>query len=242
MREIPALLIAIVLLVVPVSAGFSVSYALVSPDGNLTDGSLVTVTCEIPRDGILTGDQLVLATDLMEPAWDPVVMVRGQETAVKPASATENSITINGAIFRYPAPVKANLRVRLTGTVPPNHTTSQRLLAVNQIDSEGTPYAYPTGYTLPMPGAPSGEPAQPPQVLSTPLIIPVYTVPAETTPVLFPADTEAAGPAPATEKPVNVRTPFPAATTPAAAAPAGPLSGITAAVIALCLAQHAARR
>lgn len=211
-------------------AGFSVSYTFVNPQGNLTDGTPVTVTCGIPRTGVLPYDQLVFSTDLNDPVWEPVVVARGQETPVHPAATTADSVTINGAVFSSPAPVQAELRMKLRGTVPYNHTTGQRLLAIRQIDADGFPYAYPSGFLLPMPGAPPKDLQETTLVTATPLIIPVYTGTLSETPAAVPADTFS--PPVSSAKRIVART-LPPESTPAAAVPGGPL--MVCAAVALVL-------
>ena len=218
-------------------AGFSVSYTFIDPQGNLTDGTPVTVTCGIPRAGVLPYDQLVFATDLADPVWEPVVVARGQETPVKPAAATADSVTINGAIFSSPAPVQAELRMKLRGTVPYNHTTGQRLLAIRQIDADGFPYAYPSGFLLAMPGAPPKDLPETTLVTATPLIIPVYTGTLSET--AAPSDTSSPVPVPATKR-IVART-LPPEATPAAAVPGGPLMVWVAAALALLYFRRAGR-
>lgn len=235
MKKILVAGIAIVLLGIQCAAcaGFSVSYTFVDPSGNLTDGTPVTVTCGIPRAGVLLYDQLVFATDLDDPVWEPMVVARGQETPVKPAATTGDSVTINGAVFNYPSPVQAELMMTVKGTVPYNHTTGQRLLSVKQIDADGFEYASPTGYTLPMPGAPSkNNPLTNLTAHATPAIIQVHTSTIPETPAPGPADTLSNGTVPAVKKIVVARTLRPD-TTPAPAAPARPLAACAAAGIAL---------
>jgi hypothetical protein len=127
MKNLLFLWIVILLLCVPGVSGFSVSSVNVNPSGDLKDGAPVTVTCEIPRTGILLYDQLVITTDLDTPVWDPVVIVREQETPLNPAFAHGNILTLNGAVYNYPAAVPVKVRVVLKGTVPRNHTTSPAL-------------------------------------------------------------------------------------------------------------------
>lgn len=219
MRKLLLLGIAMVLLGVQGVSGFSVSYASVNPPGDLEDGTPVTVTCEIPRTGILLYDQLEITTDLDTPAWDPVIIVRNQETPVTPASLHGNMLTLNGAVCNYPSAVPVKIRVTVKGTVPYNHTTSQRLLGIRQLDAEGTEYAYPSGYTLPMPGSPlltipeTGTiPATPAENLLAEDTIPV-------TPAPVPADIFPVTTVKAPEKTVSVPTAWPPGT-PAAAWPA----------------------
>ena len=222
MKNLLFLGIAIVLLGVQGVSGFSVSSASVNPSGDLKDGTPVTVTFEIPRTGIQLYDQLVITTDLDTPVWDPVVIVTGQETPINPAFAHGNTLTINGAIYNYPSAVQAKVRVMVKGTVPYNHTTSQRLVNIRQLDAEGTEYAYPSGYSLPMPGSPQLALTETGATPAAPTQKPVYedTVPATLAPV--PADTSPITIVPAPRKTVAVPTAWPVSTT-AAAAPANPL-------------------
>jgi hypothetical protein len=81
-------------------------------------------------------------------------MVRDKEIPVSPASAHGNTLILNGALYNYPSSIPVKVRVTVQGSVPPNHTASQRLLDIRQVDAEGTGYAYPSGYSLPMPGSP----------------------------------------------------------------------------------------
>ena len=222
MRNLLLLGIAIILLGVQGVSGFSVSSASVNPSGDLEDGTPVTVTCEISRAGILLYDQLVITTDLNTPAWDPVVIVRNQETPVTPASAHGNTLTLNGAVCNYPSAVPVKVRVTVKGTVPYNHTTSQRLLDIRQLDAEGTEYAYPSGYILPMPGSPALTLPQTDTIPVTPAKIPLAedTVPAVPAPV--PADSSPGTNARTPEKTVGVPTAWPTGIQ-TAAGPAGPL-------------------
>ena len=214
--------IAIVLLGVQGVSGFSVSPVSVNPSGDLREGTPVTVKFDIPRAGIQLYDQLVITTDLDNPVWDPVVLVRDQETPVNPASAQGNTLIINGAVYNYPPAIPVKVRVMVKGTVPSNRTTSLRLLNIRQLDAEGTGYAYPSGYTLPMPGSP-------PQTFSetdtTPAIptkkpLPMDTISALLTPA--PTDSSQITTVPAPKKAVSVPITWPAST-PAAAWPAEPL-------------------
>jgi hypothetical protein len=180
----------------------------------------VSVTFEIARTGIQLYDQLVITTDLDAPVWDPVVIVTGQETPLNPAFAQGSTLTINGAVYNYPSAVPVKVRVNVKGTVPYNHTTSQRLLNIRQLDAEGIEYAYPSGYSLPMPGTPSLALSGIETTQTTPTENPVYedTVPATPTPV----PSESAPPiatVPAPRKTMAVPTPWPTST-PSAAAPA----------------------
>ena len=222
LKDLLIVWIAIVLLGVQGVVGFSVSNISVNPAGDLKDGAPVTVTCEIPRTGVLLYDQLVITTDLDTPRWDPVVIVRGREIPVNPASAPGNTLTLNGAVYNYPPAVPVNVRVKLNGTVPHNHTTSQVLLNIRQLDAEGSEYAYPSGYILPMPGSPPRSLHETDTIPVTPAKKPVTenTVPA--TPAPVPTDSSPVTPLRAPEKTVSVPTMLPTGT-PKAAGPAGPL-------------------
>lgn len=219
MRNLLLFGIAIVLLGVQGVSGFSVSSASVNPSGDLEDGTPVTVTCEIPRAGILLYDQLEITTDLQAPVWDPVIIVRNQETPITPASAHGNTLTLNGAVYNYPSAVPVNVRVTVKGTVPYNHTTSQRLLGIRQLDAEGTEYAFPSGYILSMPGSPPLAIPETNTVMATPAENPLAgdTVPA--TPAPVPADTFLVTTVEAPEKIVSFPTAGPTGTL-AAAGPA----------------------
>jgi hypothetical protein len=214
--------IAIVLLGVQGVSGFSVSTVSVNPSGDLKDGAPVIVTCEIPRTGILLYDQLVITTDLDNPRWDPVVVVRDQEIPVNPASTSGNTLILNGAVYNYPSAVPAKVRVTMKGTVPDNHTTSQRLLNIRQLDAEGTEYAYPSGYILPMPGSPPLPLHETDMIPAKPAKNPATenSVPATLRPV--PVDSSPVTTTRAPEKTVSVPTALPAST-PKAARPAEPL-------------------
>jgi hypothetical protein len=226
--------IAIVLLSVQAVSGFSVSYAGVNPSGDLKDGTPVTVTCEIPRAGILLYDQLVITTDLDTPAWDPVVIVRNQEIPVTPASIHGNTLALNGALYNYPSAVPVKVRMTVKGTVPYNHTTSQRLLDIRQLDAEGTEYAYPSGYILPMPGSPALTLPATETIPATPAKNPPAedTVPAIPAPV--PADSLPVTTDQAPKKTVAVPTAWPTGT-PASAWPAEqPLVFLAIGIVVYC--------
>lgn len=241
MKNLLFLGIAIVLLGTQGVAGFSVSAVIVNPSGDVKDRTPVTVTFEIPRAGILTYDQLVITTDLDSPAWDPVVIVRDNETPVTPASANGNTLIINGAVYNEPPPVPVKLRVSVRGTVPVNHTANQTLLDIRQIDPEGTEYAYPSGYHLPMPGSPSVNVSETSTIPATPAENPVpeVTVPAMLTPVPEGSPANATVAAPRTT--VSLPTPLPGRT-PAAAVPAEPLVVFGAAGIVAYLVRKPAGR
>jgi hypothetical protein len=222
MKKNLIILILIALIIVQGVSGFSVSSVRVNPSGDLRDGTPVTVTFEIPRTGILLYDQLVITTDLDTPVWDPVVRVRDQETPLNPAFAHGNTLTINGAEYHYPSGVQVTVRVIMNGTVPYNHTPSQKLLDIRQLDAEGSGYAYPSGYTLPMPGSPAPTLSETDTEPATPAKNPVseHTIPATLTRV-------PAGTSPITTLPVAGETrSIPTAgtgSTPAAAGPSEPL-------------------
>lgn len=231
MRKYLFFRIAIVLLCIPGVAGFSVSSVTVIPPGYPDDLTQVTITCEIPRTGILVYDQLVFTTGLSSPVWEPVVIVHDSETPVTPAAMDGNRLILNGAALNFPEPVPAKLRVSVSGTVPANHTADQVLLDIRQIDSAGTPYAYPAGnYTVPMPASPS---ADVPGAVGTTVpaagettvgqTIPATTVPITAEPVVSDA---------IRELPATLPTPLPAAT-PEKAAPAGLPAALGATMIAL---------
>jgi hypothetical protein len=222
MRNLLLLGIAIILMGVQGASGFSVSSASVNPSGDLEDGTPVTVTCEIPRTGILLYDQLEIITDLDAPAWDPIVIVRNQETPVTPASVHGNTLTLNGALYNYPSAVPVKVRVRVKGTVPYNHTTSQRLLGIRQLDAEGTEYAYPSGYSLRMPGSPLLALPQTGTIPATPAENPLTEETVHTTPAMVLADIIPVTAVAAPEKTGSVPTAGPTGTT-AAAWPAEPL-------------------
>jgi hypothetical protein len=222
MRNLLLLGIAIVLLGVQGVSGFSVSYASVTPSGDLEDGTPVTVTCEIPRAGILLYDQLEITTDLQTPEWNPVVIVRNQEIPVTPASSHGNTLTLNGVVYNYPSAVPVKVRVIVKGTVPYNHTTSQRLLVIRQLDAEGTEYAYPSGYTLPMPGSPPLAISETDTIPEKPAETPISEDTEPPIPASTPADSAPATPILNPETIVSVPTAWPTGT-PTAAGPAEPL-------------------
>lgn len=230
MRERFVLFIAIVLMCTQGVAGLIVSSFTIVPPGDIGDRTPVTVTCEIPRTGILLYDQLVIVTDLDSPVWEPVVMVHDRETPVAPASRDGNRLVLNGAVFNYPEPVPVKLRLIVKGRVPANHTANQTLLDIRQIDSGGIPYAWPSGnFTLPMPGPLSGNASE--TVVTTEswaeVPFPEFTVPAPSSQV-----TRESSPATTTHE-LSLPSPLPGGATPKKAAPAGPLAIAVAAGIAV---------
>jgi len=243
MRERFVLFIAIVLLCTQGVAGFTVSSFTVVPPGDVGDRTPVTVTCEIPRTGILLYDQLVIVTDLDSPVWEPVIVVHDRETPVAPASRDGNRLILNGAAFNYPEPVPVKLRLIVKGSVPANHTVNQTLLDIRHTDSGGTPYAWPSGnFTLPMPGPLSGTvpetgaPTEP----AAEVPFPEYTVPASSSPATteFPPATTTPEP----EKTLSLPTPLPEGTKPKKAAPASPLAIAGAAGIAMLIVRKSSLR
>ncbi|OPX63108.1 MULTISPECIES: hypothetical protein [unclassified Methanoregula] len=226
------LFIAIIFMSTQGAAGFTVSWFAVVPPGDLEDRTMVTITCEIPRTGILLYDQLVIVTDLDSPVWEPVVIVHDRETPVTPASQDGNRLVLNGAAFNYPEPVPAKLRLIVKGWVPANHTANQTLLDIRQIDSGGIPYAWPSGnFTLPMPGLPTGTV---PVLPATTIPIPEETLTPYTMPAIqLPSPAESL-PAAAGTNPEKTRvlpTPLPD-TRPKKTASAGPLVVLAAVGIA----------
>jgi hypothetical protein len=131
-------------------------------------------------------------------------------------------LILNGAVYNYPSAVPVKVRVKVNGTVPYNHTTSQRLLNIMQLDAEGYEYAYPSGYILLMPGSPPLPLHETDTIPATPAKNPVTenTIPAMPAPV--PADSSPVTPLRAPEKTMTVPTASPAST-PAAARPGEPL-------------------
>jgi hypothetical protein len=242
MKKIHFLWIAIVLLGIQGVSGFSVSLVSMSPSGDLKDGTPVTVTFEIPRTGIGVYDQLVLASDLDTPAWDAVVIEQSQQIPVNPSSAHGNKLTLNGALYNYASAIPVKVRVKMTGTVPFNHTPDQRLLDIRQFDADGTEYAYPTGYSLPMTGSPIpavSETEMLPATTAAENPVSETTAPAALAPV--PADSSTVTTAPAPRKTVAVPTAWPGST-PAAAAPAGlPVVFGAVGIAGYCLRQKPGR-
>ena len=222
MKNLLFLGIAVVLMVVPSVSGFSVSSVSVDPSGDLKNGTPVTVTCEIPRTGILLYDQLVITTDLDTPRWDSVVIVRDQETPLNPAFATGNMFAINGAVYNYPPGVQVKVRVALKGTVPYNRTTNQTLLKIRQLDAEGTGYAFPSGYSLPMPGLPPRTIQETKTIPATMAKSPVAEDTAPATMASVPVDPSPVRTVLVPKTTVSVPTAWPTGT-PAAAWPAEPL-------------------
>lgn len=214
-------------------AGLSVSVTGLTPSGDLSDGTPVTVTFDIARTGIRLYDQLVITTDLENPVWDPRVIVRDQETPVTPAAANGKTLTLNGALYNYPSAIAVKVRVTVNGTIPFNHTASQDLLRIRQLDADGTEYAYPSGFTLPMAG--SGSP-----VATVPLTRPVTAVTTETaiddipgTPTEVREVSSRITTVPPPKKTLPVPTAWP--TTTPAAAPGGPAVALGAIGIGLYL-------
>jgi hypothetical protein len=233
MREILILFIATVLFSAQGAAGFSVLSVTVVPPGALEDRTPVEITCEIPRAGILLYDQLVFTTDLDSPAWQPVIIIHDQEMAVTPASRDGDRLVLNGAAFNSPEPVPVTLRVSVRGMVPVNHTENQTLLDIRQIDSDGTPYAWPSGnFTVPMPGPASPDVTE----AGMTLVLPADTIATRQTVLVtaapVPSETVVSGTA--HEKLLILPTPLPV-TTPEKAAPAGLPVALMAAGIAMYL-------
>lgn len=156
--------------------GFSVSAVTISPSGELVAGTPVTVAFDIPCKDVRLYDQLVIATDLNNPVWDTRVVTRDKEIAVPSAFIRANTLTIPGAVFNLQAGVQGAVHIRLDGTMPWDLSAGRNVLHIRQLDADGTEYAYPAGFDLPMPlpGAttPVSTPAEPE---------PVTTIPAQTT-------------------------------------------------------------
>jgi hypothetical protein len=156
--------------------GFSVSAVTMNPSGDLVAGTPVTVTFDIPCKDVRLYDQLVIATDLNDPVWDTRTVIKDKEIAVPSAFIRGNTLTIPGAVFNLQAGVQGAVHIRLDGTMPWDLSAGRNLLHIRQLDADGTEYAYPAGFDLPMPLPPATTPVSTPTEPE-----PVTTIPAQTT-------------------------------------------------------------
>jgi hypothetical protein len=159
-------------------SGFSVSAVTINPPGELFAATPVTVSFDIPCKDIQLYDQMVITTDLVNPVWDTRLVTDFKDTPVRSAFPQGNSLTIPGAVFNLQGMKKGTVHIELNGMVPWGPSAGRNLLRIRQMDAEGSPYAYPSGFSLsmsilptptpsPLPtGTETGTPVQPTEIPS----------------------------------------------------------------------------
>jgi hypothetical protein len=152
--------ILVCLMSVPGVVGFSVSAVTINPAGELFNDTPVSVAFDVYGEDIELYDQLIITTDLKNPAWDTRLVTNGKDTPVISAFQDGNTLTIPGAVFNQRPGVKGTVHVQLDGIVPPE-SSSKYLLHTRHVDAGGTEYAYPSGFDLSMyvPPTPTPSPA-----------------------------------------------------------------------------------
>jgi hypothetical protein len=138
-RIVPAILLLIVCLTLPVAA-FTVSSVTVDPPGNQAPGTPMTVrsVIDFPRTGsnvtFPAANELQMSTDLTSPYWVPVLVLDGKEIRLEIKSGGETTVT--GYYLSYPAYQDVQLMVTVTGNVPDNPVPSQNLLKIEETDAD----------------------------------------------------------------------------------------------------------
>jgi hypothetical protein len=166
--------------------GFSVSAVTITPPGELSAATPVTVSFAIPCEDIQLYDQLVITTDLVNPVWDTRLVTDFQDTPVRSAFPQGNALTIPGAVFNLQGMKKGAVHIQLNGLVPWDPSAGRNLLRIRQMDADGSAYAYPSGFSLPMSISMAPSPAPLPTEPET--VTPVQTTEVPSSEDLIPAE------------------------------------------------------
>ena len=153
--------------------GFSVSAVTINPPGELFAATPATVSFDIPCKDIQLYDQLLITTDLVNPVWEARLVTDFKDTPVRSAIPQGNTLTIPGAVFNLQGMKKGTVRIQLNGMVPWNPSAGRNLLRIQQMDADGSSYAYPSGFSLSMSISPAPSPAPLPTEPET--VTPVQT-------------------------------------------------------------------
>jgi hypothetical protein len=175
------LLSALVLVSAPAAANVVQQTVSFSPNPPLIPGGQqkVVATYYVIPAGSTTfpsSNQLQMQTDLQNAQW--VIQVTLDGTNAARQTATGNAAFLNGALLAYPTTQTVGFTVTVTGTVPPDATSSVMLLQVEQLDniSNVVPgsvltITQPVAGTSPLPATPSAGPTLTP-ALSPPVPAP----------------------------------------------------------------------
>lgn len=134
------LLLIIFVACIQTATAFTVSQVSVSPAGDLTPGTRVTVsfTVQFSASGgetFPTAGTLDMYTDLDSPRWNAVLVLNNIDNP-QPLDNKKN-VYLTGWILSYPSnEVEENLRVTLEGDAPPvTTTTNKTIVRVQELDS-----------------------------------------------------------------------------------------------------------
>ena len=133
--------VAFLLCVQAVSA-FTVSSVTVTPAGDLTPGTAVTVSYKVDfqSSGSTTfssSNDLQMTTDLANPKWTYTILLDGVENPRQPTGG--KSIMLTGFELSYKSGVEESIRVTLEGTAPSvDKTTDKSIVKIQELDSSGS--------------------------------------------------------------------------------------------------------
>ncbi len=140
MKPVPQLVLAVFLLWVCLTPGVSAYTvtSLVNPPGYQAAGTPMTVSVTIDLSSAIKetfpqAGELQMSTDLLNPHWVPVLDLDGAETRFPDESG--NALIISGWYLSYPPRTNEQLKVIVTGTIPPNPSPRQYLIKIQEMDS-----------------------------------------------------------------------------------------------------------
>jgi len=132
---------AVLFLVCPVTAAYSLSNSSYSPDTLLTPNNSETVsaTFYLLPSGTVTfvkSHSLQLSTGLADADWEIQVVLDGRNAAYQTGSG--NATFVNGILLSYPTSHDVSLGVTVNGTVPAGSTGSITVLQVEELDNSNS--------------------------------------------------------------------------------------------------------
>jgi len=169
---ISSALIALLLLVTPAAATFTLSAVSYAPNPPLVIGGQQQVTAAyyIGPSGSTTfikGHELQMQTGLVNARWNIQVLQNGRNAAQQ--SASGSAAFVNGEILSYPNSNDVSLQVTVDGVVPQPQSGQVMLLQAEEIDTTGN-VVPGSVITLSQPVA--GQP-----VTAVPTVLPTLTPP-----------------------------------------------------------------
>ncbi len=167
-------LIALLLLVTPVTATYTLTDVSYAPNPPLVTGGQqhLTATYYIGPSGSTTfikGHELQMQTDLVDARWNIQVILNGRNAAQQ--SASGSAAFVNSEILSYPNSNEVILQVTVDGTVP-QASGPVMLLQVEEIDNSNNVVP---GSAITLSQTVAGQPATAEQTMLptlTPAIIP----------------------------------------------------------------------
>jgi hypothetical protein len=135
-----AVFLSVLFVLIPSVSAFSVSQISVSPTGDLTPGTSVSVSLTIQfaasqGETFPSGSTMDLYTELENPKWSAVLSLNGIESP-QPLDSKKN-VYLTGWILSYPSSdYEENLRLTLEGVAPAvTQTTNKTIIRVQELDS-----------------------------------------------------------------------------------------------------------